>query len=65
MDDDGDIPFQSNMYTVENMVTKEKYKGMTKLEVCRLTGLSGNYIDNLAKWGKISKKGWKVTRLKW
>lgn len=53
------------MYTVENMVTKEKYKGMTKLEVCRLTGLSGNYIDNLAKWGKISKKGWKVTRLKW
>lgn len=52
------------MYLLENIDTGEKYKFDNRFEAARKVGAIADYINVLAKTGKVTRKGWVVTKEK-
>lgn len=52
------------MYLLENIDTGEKYSFNNRFEAARKVGVMPDYIKVLAKNGRVSRKGWIVTKEK-
>lgn len=52
------------MYLLENIDTGEKCRFNNRFEAARKAGVIADYIEVLARTGKVTRKGWAVTKEK-